>query len=151
VRLLKRLLRRVAVLGLGILTVWLIAFVFRFTDSRLPTVLALAITYGLAAYIILPRIVRMSLKTLQRKRVPRFTITGDGLPGDPVNLVLTGTLQQLNAAFKLAGWSQADRLGVASSWRDPGIRIQLCLSDGPVQHPLSFWAGSRCRFSEGDR
>jgi len=110
VRLLKRLLRRVAVLGLGILTVWLIAFVFRFTDSRLPTVLALAITYGLAAYIVLPRIVRMSLKILQRKRVPRFTITGDGLPGDPVNLVLTGTLQQLNAAFKLAGWSQADRL-----------------------------------------
>jgi LssY C-terminus len=117
VRLLKRLLRRAAVLGLGILTVWLIAFVFRFTDSRLPTVLALAITYGLAAYIVLPRIVRMSLKILQRKRVPRFTITGDGLPGDPVNLVLTGTLQQLNAAFKLAGWSQADRLGLASSWR----------------------------------
>ena len=82
---LKRLLRRVVVLGLGILTVWLIAFVFRFTDSRLPTVLALAITYGVAAYIILPRIVRMSLKILQRKRVPRFTITGDGLPGDPVN------------------------------------------------------------------
>jgi len=115
--LLKRLLRRVAVIGLGALTVWLIAFVFRFTDHRLPTVLALAITYGVAAYIILPRIVRMSLKILQRKRVPRFTITGDGLPGDPVNLVLTGTSQQLNAAFKLAGWSEADRLGLASSWR----------------------------------
>jgi hypothetical protein len=116
-RLLKRLFRRVVVLGLGILTVWLIAFVFGFTDSRLPTVLALAITYGVAAYIVLPRIVRMSLKILQRKRVPRFTITGDGLPGDPVNLVLTGTLQQLNAAFKLAGWSQADQLGLVSSWR----------------------------------
>ena len=79
--------------------------------------LALAITYGVSAYNVLPRIVRMGLKVLQRKRVPRFTITGDGLPGDPVNLVLTGTLQQLNAAFKLAGWSQADRLGLASSWR----------------------------------
>jgi hypothetical protein len=75
-RLLKRLLRRAAVVGLGILTVWLIAFVFGFTDSRLPTVLALAVTYGAAAYFILPRIVRMSLKILQRKRVPRFTITG---------------------------------------------------------------------------
>jgi hypothetical protein len=150
--LLKRLLRRVAVLGLGILTVWLIAFVFRFTDSRLPTVLALAITYGLAAYIILPRIVRMSLKILQRKRVPRFTITGDGLPGDPVNLVLTGTLQQLNAAFKRAGWSQADRLGLSKLLaHDPSIRIQLCLSDSPVQHPLSVWAGPRRWFSEGDR
>ena len=78
------------VLGLGILTVWLIVFVFRFTDRRLPTVLALAVTYGMAAYIVLPRIVRMSLKILLRKRVPRFTTTGDGLPGDPVNLVLSG-------------------------------------------------------------
>ena len=69
---LKRLLRRVVVLGLGILTVWLIAFVFGFTDSRLPTVLALAITYGVAAYIILPRIVRMSLKILQRNPAIRL-------------------------------------------------------------------------------
>jgi hypothetical protein len=117
VRLLKRLLRRAIVLGLGIFTVWLIVFVFRFTDRRLPTVLALAATYAVAAYIVLPRIVRMGLKILLRRRVPRFTITGDGLPGDPVNLVLTGTLQQLHAAFKLAGWSETDRLGLASSWR----------------------------------
>jgi LssY C-terminus len=117
VRLLKRLLRRVIVLGLGILTVCLIVYVFRFTDRRLPTVLALAITYGIAAYIVLPRIVRMSVKILLRRRVPRFTITADGLPGDPVNLLLTGTLQQLHAAFKLAGWSETDRLSLASSWR----------------------------------
>ena len=44
-------------------------------------------------------------------------ITGDGLPGDPVNVVLIGTLQQLRAAFATAGWSEADRLGLASSWR----------------------------------
>jgi len=87
------------------------------TDSRLPTVLALALTYGIAAYLILPRVVRMGLKVLQRKRVPRFTITGDGLPGDPINVVLIGTQQQLHAAFAIAGWSEADRLGVASSWR----------------------------------
>jgi LssY C-terminus len=117
VRLLKRLLHRFLILGLGILSVWLIVFVFRFTDQRLPTVLALALTYGIAAYIVLPRAVRMGLKILQRKRVPRFTVTSDGLPGDPVNLVLIGTLQQLRAAFVIAGWSEADRLGVASSWR----------------------------------
>ena len=105
------------VLRLGILTVWLIVFVFKFTDRRLPTILALAVTYGIAAYIVLPRIVRTGLKVLLRKRVPRFTITGDGLPGDPVNLVLTGTLKQLKAAFELAGWSETDRLGLASSWR----------------------------------
>ena len=73
-RLLKRLLHRLLILGLGILSVWLIAFVFRFTDQRLPTILALALTYGIAAYIVLPRAVRMGLKILQRKRVPRFTV-----------------------------------------------------------------------------
>ena len=116
-RLLKRFLQRLLILGLGILSVWLIVFVFKFTDRRLPPVLALALTYGIAAYVILPRIVRTGLKVLRRKRIPRFTITGDGLPGDPVNLVFTGTLQQLHAAFAAAGWSGADRLGLASSWR----------------------------------
>jgi LssY C-terminus len=127
VRLLKRLLQRLLILGLGILAVWLIAFVFRFTDRRLPSLLALALTYAIAAYLILPRIVRMGLKILRRKHVPRFTITGDGLPGDPVNLVLTGTLQQLHAAFAAAGWSGADRLGLASSWR----MVRAFLFDSP--------------------
>jgi hypothetical protein len=117
-RLLKRLLQRLIIFGLGIFSVWLIVFVvFEFADQRLPWFVALAATYGAAAYIILPRIVRMGLKILQRKRVPRYTVTGDGLPGDPVNLVLVGTSQQLHAAFANAGWSVADRLGLASSWR----------------------------------
>lgn len=114
---LKRLLQRSVILGLGVLSVWLIVFViFRFTDHRLPWILALGVTYGIAAYIILPRVVRMGLKVLQRRHVPQYTITGDGLPGDPVNLALIGTLHQLRAAFAIAGWVQADRLGLASSW-----------------------------------
>jgi hypothetical protein len=117
-RLLTRFLRRLLVLGLGILSVWLIVFViFRDADRRLPWLLALALTYGLAAYVILPRVIRMGLKILQRRSVPSYTITGDGLPGDPVNLVLIGTLRQLHAAFATAGWAEADRLGLASSWR----------------------------------
>ena len=169
-RLLKRLLRRALVLGLGILTVWLIVFVFNFTDRRLPTVLALAVTYGIAAYIVLPYIVRTGLKILLRKRVPRFTITGDGLPGDPVNLVLTGTRQQLQAAFKLAGWSETDRLGLASSWRmvrafvfnspypkapfstlylfgrGQDIGFQKAIDNSPrKRHHIRFWATSLTR------
>ena len=90
---LKRALQRLLVVALGVLSVWFIVFVvFDFADQRLPWIVALAVTYGIAAYIILPRSVRMGLKILQRKRVPRYTITGDGLPGDPVNLVLTGTV-----------------------------------------------------------
>ena len=86
--------RRLAVLALGVFSVWLIVFVFRATDRRLPAILALSLVYALAAYVLLPRIVRMSLKILQRKSVPSFTLTGDGFPGDPVNLVFMGELRQ---------------------------------------------------------
>ena len=59
VRMLTRLLQRTLIAALGIFTVWLIVFVvFETADHRLPWVLALAITYALAAYVILPRAVR---------------------------------------------------------------------------------------------
>ncbi len=176
-RLLKRFLRRLLIFGLGVLCIWLIVFVFRLTDRRLPTILALALTYGVAAYIILPRAVRMGLKILLRKRVPRFTITGDGLPGDPVNLVLIGTLAQLRAGFAAAGWSEADPLGLASSWRmarafvlnkpyptapfstlylygrGQDVGFQKCIGDSPRRrHHVRFWALSpkRAEATVGD-
>ncbi|MGO8656246.1 LssY C-terminal domain-containing protein, partial [Rhizobium ruizarguesonis] len=31
--------------------------------------------------------------------IPRYTITADGLPGDPINFALIGNLQQLREAF----------------------------------------------------
>lgn len=118
IRWLKRMVQRTVVAALGVLSVWLIVFVvFDTADNRLPWIVAVAVTYGIAAYLILPWAVRMGLKVLQRKRVPRYTTTGDGLPGDPVNLVLIGTVAQLHAAFAKCGWSIADKLGVASSLR----------------------------------
>ena len=116
-RLLTLIYQRLAVFALGAFSVWLIVFVFRVTDRRLPAILALSLAYALAAYVLLPRIVRMSLKILQRKSVPSFTLTGDGFPGDPVNLVLIGEFDKLRAAFLAAGWIEAQPLNLASSWR----------------------------------
>ena len=66
-RFLIRLLQRLVILALGALSVWLIVFVFfELEDHRLPWVLALSLTYGVAAYVILPRVVRLGLKILQR-------------------------------------------------------------------------------------
>ena len=116
-RVLNRLLQRLVILGLGVFSVWLIVFVvFDTADRRLPWILAVGLTYALGAYVILPWIVRMGLKLLHQRRVPSYTTTGDGLPGDPVNVALVGTLTQLRAAFAALGWSEADRLGLASSW-----------------------------------
>lgn len=117
-RWLKRQIQRLLILALGIVTVWLIAFVFfDFADRRLPAALAIAVTYGLAAYVILPRAIRVGVYILNRGHVPSYTITGDGLPGDPVNLALIGTMEQLREAFAASGWSEADPLSLASSWR----------------------------------
>jgi hypothetical protein len=171
VRFLISLLQRSLIFALGVFSVWLVVFVvFEFADRRLPWILALGLTYAIGAYVILPRAVRMGLKILQRKRVPSFTITGDGLPGDPVNLVLVGTLGQLRAAFATAGWSDADRLGLASSWRmvrafvfnspyptapfstlflfgrGQDIGFQKAIDDSPrKRHHIRFWALSLAR------
>jgi LssY C-terminus len=122
-KLVTRLLQRELIVGLGVATVWLIVFmVFRFVDNRLPWVLALGVTYGLAAYAVSPRVVRMGLMILQRKRVPSFPATRDGLPGDPVNLALIGTLRQLRSAF-------------ARAW-PPNVQQDWCEGDHwPVRGP----------------
>ena len=168
---LVRFLRRLLILALGVVTVWLIVFVFfEFEDHRLPWILALGLTYGMAAYVILPRIVRLGLRILQRQRVPRFTITGDGLPGDPVNIALIGTLEQLRAAFAAIGWTEADRLGLSSSWgmvrafvcntpypaapfstlylfgRGQDIGFQKAIDNSPrKRHHIRFWAANLAR------
>jgi hypothetical protein len=115
---LRRLLQRLLVVAVGAVTIWLIVFViFDFADRRLPWAIALAVTYGLAAYVVLPRAIRLGLRILQRGRVPSYTLTGDGLPGDPVNIALIGTKRQLREAFAAMGWSEADPLDVRSSVR----------------------------------
>ena len=168
---LMRFLQRSAIFGLGIFSVWLIVFVvFETADRRLPWILALGITYGFAAYVVLPRVIRLGLKILKRRRVPSYTITGDGLPGDPVNVALVGTLQQLRSAFAILGWSEADRLGLASSWgmirafvfnspyptapfstlylfgRGQDIGFQKAIDNSPrKRHHVRFWALSLTR------
>jgi hypothetical protein len=170
-RFLKRLLQRLLILGLGIFTVWLIVdVIFRIADRRLPWIIALSITYGLAAYVILPRIIHLGLRILQRERVPSYTVTGDGLPGDPVNVALVGTLGELRAAFAALGWSEADRLNLASSrgmvrafvlnspyptapfstlylfGRGQDIGFQKAIDNSPrKRHHVRFWALSLTR------
>src|ERR1700758_1644614 len=170
-RLLIRLLQRMLIFGLGIFCVWLIVFVvFETADRRLPWILAVGFTYGIAAYIILPRAIRMGLKILQRKRVPSYTMTGDGLPGDPVNIALAGTLHQLRIVFASLGWAEADRLSLASSWgmvrafvfnspyptapfstlylfgRGQDVGFQKAIDNSPrKRHHVRFWALSPAR------
>lgn len=162
-----RLLQRLAILGVGALSIWLIVDVFKFVDHRLPTILALSVAYAIGAYVILPNAVRMGLKIQRARHVPSFTMTGDGLPGDPINVALAGTFDQLRDAFAAAGWVEADPLTLRSSWRmvrafvlnDPyptapfstlylfgrgqDIGFQKAINNSPrKRHHIRFWAQS---------
>lgn len=164
-RKLKLLGRRILVAALGVASVWFILFIFfDVADRKLPLVLALALTYGVAAYLILPRIIRLGAKILQRGHVPSYTLTGDGLAGDPVNIALVGTMEELTNAFRHIGWATADQLGVASSWkmakafalgqpyptapfstlylfgRGQDVGFQLAIGNSPrKRHHVRFW------------
>jgi len=110
--------QRLLLLAISATAVWLIAYVvFPVTDNHLPWFLAVAATYGIAAYGVLPLAVRLGLKFMQQGHVPAYTLTGDSLPGDPVNLVLEGSQAQLRAAFARAGWVEAETLSIATGWR----------------------------------
>ncbi len=117
-RLLIRILQRIAIFAIGAVSVWLIAFVvFDWADKKLPVALALGATYAIGAYVILPYAVRMGLKFSQLRSVPSFTVAADGLPADPVNLGLVGTFAELRSAFAAMGWAEADKLNLKSAWR----------------------------------
>jgi hypothetical protein len=69
------------------------------------------------AYLVLPRLHRI-LTTIY---VPDYFIgrarTSDGLLGDPVNLAFDGDEASVHAAMATAGWTHADDVTGASSWR----------------------------------
>ncbi len=73
--------------------------------------------WGLLAYLVLPRLHRI----LTSIYVPDYFIgrtrTSDGLLGDPVNLALMGSGDEIIVAMEQAGWTKADPVTAVSSWR----------------------------------
>lgn len=69
------------------------------------------------SYLALPRLHRV----LTSLYVPDYFIgrtrTSDGLLGDPVNLALTGSAEQIHEVMRAAGWIEADPVNLATSWR----------------------------------
>ena len=74
--------------------------------------------YASLAYVVLP------LSWRGYRRIARLTApagctgTAEGIPGDPLNVGFTGSRTQVVAAMAAAGWRPADRITLASGWRD---------------------------------
>ncbi len=80
--------------------------------------LLLAIAFWVVlAYLVLPRLHRI----LTSIYVPDYFIgrarTSDGLLGDPVNVAVLGSEDQLHAALAAARWTRADDITLGSTWR----------------------------------
>lgn len=102
----------------GVAAIWLAYLGFTETFSLGWWGIAAAVVFwALLAYLVLPRLHRI-LTTIY---VPDYFIgrarTSDGLLGDPINLAFRGTGTQIEAAMRAAGWTRADDVTLASSWR----------------------------------
>lgn len=80
--------------------------------------LALALVYFVGAYIVAPRF----WKHHERERPdlrdgPTLTHTASGIPGDPLNIALTGSEEDVIRALTAAGWFPANPLTFRSSVR----------------------------------
>lgn len=100
----------------GLAAVWLATLLLE--ESLRPGMAWFAVVFWAAlAYLVLPRVHRI----LTRIYLPDYFIgrarTSDGLLGDPVNIALLGSEDQVHAAMRRAGWTQADDVDLASSRR----------------------------------
>ena len=69
------------------------------------------------AYIILPLIWRHYEHNPSLAEAPKTTVTGQGIPGDPLNVGLIGAEEDVIRAVHAAGWSPADPITLGSCIR----------------------------------
>ena len=82
------------------------------------TLLAITLVWAVAAYLIVPKLwVRHFRRHPFLAQPERLTKTGDGHPGDPINIGLVGSEAELVRAMTAAGWYPADKITFASSVR----------------------------------
>jgi hypothetical protein len=103
--------------------------------------LALVIViYFLAAYVIVPAIWRRVARHHPALAgIPTISYTKDRIPGDPLNVALIGTREQLTKAMLAAGWHPADPITLESSLRIAGATVlHRPYEDAPVSS-LYVW------------
>lgn len=102
---------------------------------------ALVCYVGLA-YLLLPYEWLRRERLLDPSRIPFVTRTAQGIPGDPLNIGVVGSREELLRAMAAAGWSSADPVTLRSSLEIAGsVLLDRPYRDAPVS-PL-FYQGRR--------
>lgn len=97
-------------------------------------VLGAVAAYLALAYVILPAFWRHYQHLPAMEDLPTCTRTAGGIEGDPLNVALIGTEEEVQRAFAAAGWSPAAALGVRS---DLGIAESVVLDRPDPTAPVS--------------
>ncbi len=114
----RRIFKRFFLIALSLLGIaFVINQIVDRDDDRIPAFITFTLAYFLIAYLILPRVIHITLTLFRRGRIPRFTRAHDALPADPVNIILVGSEKELKHAFQKAGWEEADPLNLRTSWK----------------------------------
>jgi LssY C-terminus len=86
--------------------------------KRLRMLLWLLLVWGIAAYLVVPRLWELYFhRHADYSNVGRITTTSDGHPGDPVNIALIGSESELVRGMTAAGWYPADPITLGTSVR----------------------------------
>jgi len=117
-----------------------------FRRSRMRVALAVfaavLAAYGITAYIVLPRIWTHYEHQKGLAGLPMVTRTEQDIPGDPINVGLVGTKEDVLCAMHAAGWFPADPITFKSSVEIVGsVILRRPYRDAPVS-PL-FYEGRR--------
>lgn len=163
-----RLAKRFAVLLPGLIVAYFaVRTVFPFVDHklRLGDALSIFITYVVAAYVLIPALIRAWRILRPPSHVPVYCVTPDGFASDPLNVGIIGTRRQLMQAMERAGWYIADShsprhmarhvLSIALGWSYPmapvsnlylfgrkqDIAFEIPAGSGTAsRHHVRFWA-----------
>lgn len=112
--------------------------------SRLKTGLSIAATlvggYGLMAYVVLPWAWTHHEHQRGLAGLPMVTRTAQDIPGDPLNVGLVGSQEDIVRAMHAAGWSPADPITLRTSLEIAGsVVLHRPYRDAPVS-PLFYQA-----------
>jgi hypothetical protein len=102
--------------------------------------LILLIIWLMAAYFVLPIVWRIATRHHPAVAdMPRITRTANGIPGDPLNIALVGSEEEVDAAMLAAGWLPADPITLRSSLRiAAGTVLRRSYDTAPVSN-LFVW------------
>lgn len=110
--LILRFIKRSFILLIGIALAYIITWkVFPALNQQFSVAVAVMLTYGVSAYILIPTGIRLSrFGSKTTNHIPLYNKTTDGFSCDPVNIGFVGTKYQIETAMKKAGWEGADSL-----------------------------------------